>query len=142
MLLLPRRNRFGLELFDDMFKDPFFTDIDRNLSMLTDIKEDDNNYILDINLPGYAKEDIKAELRNGYLTVTASKDEKTEEKDEKGNYIRRERYTGKCRRSYYIGDNVKEEDIKASYKDGILNLTVPKKEAPALKDEKKYIAIE
>ena len=142
MLLLPKRNRFGLDLFDDVFKDPFFTDVDRNLSMLTDIKEENDNYIIDINLPGYAKEDIKAELRNGYLNVSATKDEKKDEKDEKGNYIRRERFTGSCRRSYYVGPDVKEEDIKASYKDGILNLTIPKKETAAIAEEKKYIAIE
>lgn len=141
MLRLPGKNFFGLDLFNDMFEDPFFLGTDRSYSMLTDIKEVDNNYILDINLPGFDKNDIKVELKNGYLTVTADKEEKKEEKDEKGNYIRRERYSGRCMRSYYVGEGVKEEDVKASYKDGILNLSVPKKEAPKLEDNRKYIDI-
>lgn len=144
MWLLPRQTRLGLNLFDDVFDEPFFTKFDRTLNMLTDIKEVDDKYVVDIELPGYAKEDIKVELRDGYLTVNAKKDEKKEEKDEKGNFIRRERSTGTCQRSFYVGDEIKEEDIKASHKDGILNLTIPKKEPAKIeeKEEKKYIAIE
>ena len=142
MLMLPRKNYWGLDLFDNAFKDPFFTDPDMNLAMLTDIKEEEGNYILDINLPGFDKNDIKVELKDGYLTVNANRDESKEEKDEKGNYIRRERYTGKCSRSYYVGSDLKDADIKASYKDGILNLTLPKKETAAIQEEKKYIPIE
>lgn len=135
MLMLPGRNRFGIKLFDDVFNEPFFADFDRNLNMLTDIKETDDKYTLDINLPGYTKEDISVSLEDGYLNIVANKDEKTEEKDKEGKFIRRERYTGHCHRSYYIGSQIKDEDIKASYKDGTLSLVVPKKEPPAIEEK-------
>ncbi len=141
MLMLPR-NSFGLHLFDVMFRDPFFHDMDTNISMKTDIKEIDGDYVLDIDLPGFRKEDIHAELDKGYLTVSAKREEAKDEKDDKGNYIHRERYTGHCSRTFYVGDNVKEEDIRAAYKDGILHLAFPKKDARELEAQKKYIAIE
>lgn len=141
MLMLPRNN-FGLHLFDEFFKDPFFGDADSGVSMRTDIKELDGNYILDIDMPGFQKENIHAELDNGYLTISARKEESKDEKDEKGNYIHRERYTGQCQRSFYVGDAVKEEDIRAGYQDGILHLSFPKKDAKELEAQKKYIAIE
>ena len=94
-----------------------------------------------MDLPGYDKEDVKAQLKDGYLTITAQKNTNNEEKDEQGNYIRRERYCGKCSRSFYVGDSIKEEDIKASFNNGILELTFPK-EVSQKEDDMKYITID
>jgi HSP20 family molecular chaperone IbpA len=128
--------------FDKMFYTPFFS---RNENapapaMKTDIREKDGLYLMSVDLPGYDKENIKAQLKDGYLTISAEKNDSKEETDEKG-YIRRERYQGSCSRSYFVGENVKEDDIKAAYKDGILHLSFPK-EAPKQVEETKYIAIE
>ena len=145
MKLVPRNNNLGFSLFDnmfdDMFRDPFFTNSNNTKLMKTDIQEKDNNYILDMDLPGYEKEDIKAQLKDGYLTITAQKNTSNDDKDEEGNYIRRERYCGKCSRSFYVGDSIKEEDIKASFNNGILELTFPK-EVPQKEEEMKYITID
>ena len=143
MTLVPRNNNLGVSLFDNMFddffKDPFFTRNNAVKVMKTDIQEKDNNYVLDMDLPGYEKEDIKAQLKDGYLTITAQKNTSNDDKDEKGNYIRRERYCGKCSRSFYVGDSIKEEDIKANFKNGILQLTFPKEVARKEDEEiKKY----
>ena len=123
---LMNRNR-GYDLFDgffdDMFADPFFTS--SNNIMRTDITEKDGNYILDIELPGFKKEDVNIELNDGYLTVSAKTNESDEEKDKKGNIIRSERYYGNASRSYYVGEDVKPEDIKAKYDNGVLKLTLP-----------------
>ena len=94
-----------------------------------------------MDLPGYDKSDIKAQLKDGYLTITAQKNTSKEDKDEKENYIRRERYCGKCSRSFYVGENLKEEDIKASFNNGILELTFPK-EVGKKEKEIKYITID
>ncbi len=121
-MLLANRNS---SLFDEMFRDPFFSRPFENASsqiMKTDIHEKDGNYIIEMELPGYAKEDIKADLKDGYLTITATKNETKEEKDAKGNCVRKERYTGSCNRSFYVGDQVTQEDIKAAFKDGVLAL--------------------
>ncbi|MCB6994052.1 Hsp20/alpha crystallin family protein [bacterium 210820-DFI.6.37] len=142
MMMTPRRN-FGFDLFDEMFKDPFFSRMDRQTAMMkTDIKEKDGDYLMEIDLPGFAKEDINAELQNGYMTITAKKDESKDTKDEDGNYIHRERYTGSCSRSFYVGEGITEEDIKASFKDGILRLAIPKEEPKRLEDQRKLISIE
>lgn len=145
MMMMPRRN-FGLDLFDEMFKDPFFsrmtTSKQQPAMMKTDIQEKDGNYLMDIDLPGFSKENINAELQNGYMTITAKKDESNETKDEDGNYIHRERYTGSCSRTFYVGEGITEEDIKASFKDGILRLTLPKEEPKKLENQKRLIAIE
>ena len=145
MTLVPRNNNLGVSLFDNMFddffKDPFFTRNNSVKVMKTDIQEKDNNYVLDMDLPGYDKEDIKAQLKNGYLTITAQKNTSNDEKDEEGNYIRRERYCGKCSRSFYIGDSLKEEDIKASFNNGILQLIFPK-EVIRKDEQTKYITID
>ena len=137
MKLVPRNNNLGFSLFDnmfdDMFRDPFFTNSNNTKLMKTDIQEKDNNYILDMDLPGYEKED---------LTITAQKNTSNDDKDEKGNYIRRERYCGKCSRSFYVGDGIKEEDIKANFKNGILQLTFPKEVARKEDEETKYITID
>ena len=130
-MLLANRN----SLFDEMFQDPFFTRPFENTStqiMKTDIHEKDGNYLIEMELPGYAKEDVKADLKNGYLTITASRHTTDESKDDKGRCIRRERYTGNCNRSFYVGENIVKEDIHANFKDGILRLAVPKKTAEAV----------
>ena len=137
------------DFMDDFFSVPRVTGFggsrfDRDFSrmMTTDVKETDNGYQLDMNLPGFAKEDIKAELKDGYLTIHAESNSSNDEKDDEGNFIRRERYTGSCSRSFYVGDGVTQDDIHAAFKDGVLSLTVPKKEAIPEKEETKYIAIE
>ena len=109
-MMVPRRN--GFDIFDEVFNDPFFTKKESKL-MKTDVREKDGNYVLDIDLPGYDKNDIKIELTDGYLTVTASRTEHKEEKEKHNKYIHQERFFGECSRSYYAGENVKEEDIKA-----------------------------
>ena len=96
--------------------------------MLTDVREHEDHYDLEIDLPGFKKEDITVELENGYLTITANKGRDQEEKDKKGTIIRQERYSGTMSRSFYLGENYRTEDIKASFEGGVLTLNVPKKE--------------
>ena len=135
MMMIPRRNDF--DLFDDMFgMDPFFERRDSKL-MKTDIKEKGDKYIIDIDLPGYDKENIDLEIEDGYLKVTAKVDKNVDESDEDEKYIDQERFYGECSRSFYIGKNIKEEDIKASFKKGILTLTIPKEEQKKLEEKKK-----
>lgn len=138
---------FGEDLFND-WMDFSFPDIDRKLYgkradqiMKTDVKEKDTEYEVDIDLPGFKKEDVKAELKDGYLTIRAAKGVDREEKKEDGKYIRKERYSGNMSRSFYVGKNVTQEDIHAKFEDGILKLTIPKKEAKKV-EEKSYITIE
>ena len=139
-MLLP--SIFGEDLFDDWMMDfPFRGNGSANL-MRTDVKETDNSYELDMDMPGFDKGDIKAELKNGYLTISASSNRNNDEKDKDGKYIRRERYTGSCSRSFYVGDDVKQEDIKAKFENGILKVTVPKKEEKPAVEENKYSSIE
>ena len=109
--------------------------------MKTDVKEVDDGYELDIDLPGFQKDDIKARLTDGYLTITASKAENKEEKDKEGRYIRRERYSGSMSRSFYVGSAVKEEDIRAKFENGILKLSVPKNKKTEI-EQNNYISIE
>lgn len=139
MKFFPRTTSFFDDAFDDVFNTPFFRG-STEASMKTDITEKDGNYLLDIELPGCVKEDIKMELDDGYLTVMASRNSNKEEKDEKGNVVRQERYSGTFQRSFYVGNDVTETDIKASYDNGELKVIVPKKEAKL--PEKKYISIE
>ena len=126
-------------IFDDLFNTPFFTRSEANM-MKTDIKEHDGGYELTVDLPGVKKDDIKAELNDGYLTITAENNSSKDEKDEKGKYICRERYSGSYSRSFYVGDAVTEEDIKAKFENGTLTLDIPKKETLPEK-QNKYIAI-
>ena len=141
MMMMPRNN-FGFDLFDEMFKDPFFSRREnQNAVMKTDIREKDGDYLMDIDLPGFSKDDISAELHDGYMTVTAKKEESNDEKDDKGNYIHRERYSGSCSRRFYVGD-ISEADIKASFNDGTLHLEIPKEEPKKLEEQKKLISIE
>ena len=139
MMTMPSIFRGNLldDLFDDSFKSFNSTEM-----MKADVKELDHGYELSMNLPGVKKEDIKAELKNGYITVSASTENSNEEKDDEGSYLRRERFYGSTSRSFYVGDQVREEDIKAKYENGVLTLTVPKKDAKQIEAEKKYIAIE
>ena len=139
---------FGENLFNDDWMDFGFPEVDKalygkhaNNVMKTDVKETDTGYEVDIDLPGFKKDEINAQLDNGYLTISAAKGFDKDEKDKKGKYIRKERYAGAMSRSFYVGEGVTQEDIKAKYEDGILRLSVPKKEAKAV-ENKKYIAIE
>lgn len=141
MMLMP--SIFGERLFDDFMDFPFSNyGTGKNNMMKTDIKDMEGSYELDIDLPGFKKEDIKAELKDGYLSISASSNSSKEEKDSSGQYIRRERYSGSCSRSFYVGEAVTKEDIKARFEDGILKLSVPKMENKPAVEEKKYIAIE
>ena len=142
---------FNTNLFDDFFEFPFYDDkAEKKLYgdhaanlMKTDIQEHDDGYTLEMDLPGFKKEEIQIELNNGYMTISAAKGLDEDEKDKKsGKYIRRERYTGSCQRSFYVGEDVTEEDIKAEFKHGILKLFVPKKEAKPAVEQKKYVSIE
>ena len=126
-------------VLDDLW-DNVFTGFNTNRLMKTDVHEKDGKYIMDIDLPGYKKDDVKISLYNGSLTISAEKNESNEEKDAKGNLIRQERYSGSCSRSFYVGDSIRDNDIQASFKDGILTITVPTEEHKE-ETEKKYIDI-
>lgn len=134
------------EFFDDFFNEPFYRPSRpsgaQNDLMRTDIKESENAYELTMNLPGVKKEDVKAELKDGYLTIQASTNTNNDQKDNNGKYVRRERYVGSFSRSFYVGEDVKQEDIKAKFENGTLILTVPKKVQQPVVEENKYIAIE
>ena len=139
---------FGENLFNDDWMNFSFPEVDKELYgkhagnvMKTDVRETDSGYEVDIDLPGFKKDEINAQLDNGYLTISASKGLDKEEKNKEGKYIRKERYAGAMSRSIYVGDEVTQADIKARYEDGILRLSVPKKEKKAVENNK-YIAIE
>ncbi len=142
---------FGENLFDEMMdfpwereffgrRNPLYGKNEKNL-MKTDVKETDNSYELDIDLPGFKKDEVSASLENGYLTISAAKGLDKDQKDKEGKYIRRERYAGSCSRSFYVGDAVTESDIHAKFEDGILKLSVAKKD-PQVEEKKGRIAIE
>ena len=143
---------FGESLFDDDWmdfpfereffgkKNPLYGKHAKNM-MKTDVRETENGYEVDIYLPGFKKDEINAKLENGYLTVSASKGLDKDEKDKEGKYIRQERYAGAMSRSFYVGEELTQEDIKAKYENGILKLSLPKKEAKAV-EQKRYIEIE
>ena len=140
---------FGENLFNDDWMDFGFPEVDKALYgkhaghvMKTDVKETDAGYEVDIDLPGFKKDEISAKLDDGYLTISASKGLDKDEKNKEGKYIRKERYAGACSRSFYVGEDVDQEDVKAEFKHGILKLFVPKKEAKPEVEEKKHIAIE
>ena len=147
---------FGEDLFDNFMKDfPFFDDntesnVEKKLYgrrgknlMKTDIKETEGGYELEMDLPGFTKDEIKVSLENGYMTISAAKGLDKDEQDKKsGRYIRKERYAGSCERSFYVGEAVKQEDVKGEFKHGILKLFVPKKAPEKAVEQNKYIAIE
>lgn len=132
---------FGERFFDD-FMDYPFKGYDTNSMLKTDVKDTSQGYEVTMDIPGIAKEDIKAELKDGYLTINAKTHHDNEEKDSDGRYIRRERYYGSCSRSFYVGDDVTQEDIKAKFEDGTLKMFIPKKEVIPAVEDKKYITIE
>ena len=138
-MLLP--SIFGERLFDDFMDFPFRGKME-NQMMKTDIKDAGDHFELLMDMPGFKKEDVKAQLKDGMLTIEANTNTSNDEKDENGRYIRRERFTGSCSRSFYVGDNVTQEDIKAKFEDGILKISVPKVENKPQIEENKYIAIE
>ena len=141
---------FGENLFDDFMdfpfndfwgsKNPLYGKHAKNM-MKTDVRETENSYEVDIDLPGFKKDEITAQLENGYLTVSAAKGLDKDKKDEKGNYIRQEHYAGAMSRSFYVGDGVTQDEVKAKYEDGILKLSIPKKAQPTV-EQKNKIAIE
>ncbi|WP_274421452.1 Hsp20/alpha crystallin family protein [Blautia sp. XA-2221] len=143
---------FGENLFDDDWmnfgfndnfwgkKNPLYGKHAQNM-MKTDIREKDDSYELDVDLPGFKKDEIKVQLKDGYLTLSAAKGLDKDHKDKEGNYIRRERYAGTMTRSFFVGEDVSQEDIHAKYEDGILRLSVPKK-APKKIENTSYISIE
>lgn len=159
-MLMPSLFHENFDLFDRFYQDPWFgfndrewKDMEKKLYghraqnvMSTDIKETETGYEMEIDLPGFRKDEVSVELNEGYLTISAAKgldknEAESEEEAKKGNYIRRERYSGACQRSFYVGEELTREDIKASFKHGILTLTIPKKEAKQI-ETKKYIEIE
>ena len=143
---------FGENLFDDFmngFAFPAFEDVDKELYgkhaknlMKTDVKDTENGYEVDIDLPGFKKDEIKVKLEDGVLTISAAKGLDKDEKDKKGSYLRRERYAGSMSRSFYVGDHVTVEDIHPKYENGILSFSVPKAENKPIEEKNKYIAIE
>ena len=135
MMMIPRNN---FDLFDDIFGDSFFKKEDK--MMKTDIRETDNGYIIDVDLPGYKKENIKIDVTDGYLTINAKMNQKNTE-DNNGKYVRRERFFGECSRSFYVGEAVEDLDIKAKFQNGILSLEIPKIDERKNLPEKKYIEI-
>ena len=143
---------FRENLFDnfmDGFTFPTFPNVDKELygkhaknMMKTDVKETDKGYEVDIDLPGFKKDEIQLELEDGYLTVNAAKGLDKDEEDKNGKYVRRERYAGSMSRSFYVGDHVTEEDIHPKYESGILSFSVPKADQKAVENKKHYISIE
>ena len=139
---------FGENLFNDDWMDFNFPDIDKALYgkhaqnvMKTDVRETESGYELDVDLPGFKKDEISAQLDNGYLTISASKGLDKDEEKKDGKYIRKERYAGAMSRSFYVGDGLSQSDIKAKYEDGILKISVPKMDKKAI-ESSKTIAIE
>lgn len=144
-MLMP--SLFGENLLNDFFDMPAFPRTSgyahaaQNI-MHTDVKESADAYEIAMNLPGFKKEDVRAELKDGYLTINATTNTSNDTKEEGGKYIRRERYSGSCSRSFYVGEQVTQEDIKARFEDGVLKLSIPKMEAKPAVEEKHYISIE
>ena len=146
-MLLP--SIFGESLFDDMFDfDKEINRMNRALygkhsrnMMKTDVRETDNSYELDIDLPGFKKDEINVQLDNGYLSISAAKGLDKDEEKKNSKYIRRERYAGAMNRTFYVGDNLTQQDIQAKFEDGILKISVPKKDVQQI-EQNKYIAIE
>ncbi|MDO4296781.1 MAG: Hsp20/alpha crystallin family protein [bacterium] len=143
---------FNDNVFDNFMDDAFNVDFfgrsnplygkhAKNM-MKTDVRETENSYEVDVDLPGFKKDELNVSLKDGYLTIQAAKGLDKDEKDKKGNYLRRERYAGSLSRSFYVGENLSQEDIKAKYENGILQLSVPKKEEPKKVEENHSIAIE
>ena len=134
-------NDFADDFFNDFFAAPMKRVTYGSNSMRTDIKELDDSYELDVQLPGYNKEDVEVEIKNGYLTVRANHTENTEDKED-CKYIRKECYTGSCERSDYVGDKLTSDDVKANFSNGVLQLTVPKEDKLPEREQKQLVQIE
>lgn len=132
-----RNNDLFDDIFDNMFRTPTYSN---NAVMKTDVHEKDGKYILDVEIPGYKKEDVKISLFNGTLTISAEHNETNEEKDAKGRVLRQERYNGTCTRSFYVGDAIKDTDVKASFENGILRIEIPTEQKKE-EETKKFIDI-
>ncbi|MEF9876057.1 MAG: Hsp20/alpha crystallin family protein [Gordonibacter sp.] len=148
MMVPMRRNR---NLLSTLMTDPFDAFFDAASApvqkmaptlMRTDIKETDEGYEMTIDLPGFKKDDVQAELKDGYLSITAQTQSESEEKDDKGTFVRKERFSGKCSRTFFVGEDIEDDDIKAKFEDGVLRIAVPKKQEQPKLEEKKTIAIE
>lgn len=149
-MMLP--SMFRENLFDDFMNDftfPAFPDVNKTLYgnhaknlMKTDVRETDGGYEVDIDLPGFKKDEIQMQLKDGVLTVNAAKGLDKDEQDKEGRYVRRERYVGSMTRSFYVGENVKEEDIHPKYENGILSFVLPKEEQKTVEEKNHYISIE
>ena len=140
---------FGENLFNDDWMNFGFPEVDKALygkhaghEMKTDVRETESGYEVDIDLPGFKKDEINVELNNGYLSISAAKGLDKEEKNKEGKYIRKERYAGSMSRSFYVGKHVTVEDVHPKYESGILSFSVPKEEAKPVEEKKHYISIE
>jgi HSP20 family molecular chaperone IbpA len=137
---------FGETLLDDFWgfpmRDNYMRTANTNGLMQTDVEEHENAYEITMNLPGFKKEDVKGEIKDGYLTITASTNTNNDEKDKDGKFIRRERYSGTCSRSFYVGEDVTQDEIKAKFVDGVLKVAIPKKEAKPQVEKSNFISIE
>lgn len=150
MMLVPaRKNDFLSDFLSDPFDMGFFGGRPQSAArkpmpalMKTDIKETEKAYELAIEMPGFKKENVQVELSEGYLTISGATASESEETSEDGTFLRKERFNGNCRRSFYVGDDISENDIRAKFEDGILKIVVPKKELPASEDAKRLISIE
>lgn len=139
-MLLP--GIFARDLFEEVLDSQFYGYPHNSALMKTDVKETEKGYELSMDLPGVKKEDLKVELKDGYLNISATCNQSKDEKDARGRYIRRERYSGTISRSFYVGKNITQEEVQARFKDGTLILQIPKKEQAVQIEEKKYIPIE
>lgn len=137
-------SNFVDSMFDDIFSIPSktFKNMESAMLMKTDVKVVDDNYELEIDVPGFQKEDIKAQLKDGYLTISAEKNEEVNDTDADGKYIRRERHVGSCKRSFFVGEDIEIEDVNASFDNGVLKLVFPKDKPKAAIEENHYIAIQ
>ncbi len=148
MMMPVKRSRSLLDrLMSDPFDDFFGSDFAsmQNITptlMRTDITENDDSFDLAIDLPGFSKENIQADIKDGYLTIEAKTSNETEDKDENGTYVRKERFSGSCNRTFFVGEDIEDEDISAKFADGVLNISIPKKKEEPKLEEKKTIDIE
>ena len=136
MMVPMRRNR---NLLSELMTDPFDAFFDAASAPMQAMQKMSPSLI---DLPGFKKDDVQADLKDGYLTIAAQTQSESEDKDEKGTYVRKERFSGKCSRTFYVGDDIEEDDIKAKFEDGVLKIAVPKKQEQPKLEEKKSIAIE
>lgn len=138
MMMMPRKSTFGV--LDDLFRDTVSSAMPKHNLMKTDIRESETDYSIMVDLPGYNKEDIKVNVQDGYLTIEATINNEVDEEED--NYVRRERYTGSASRSFYVGEDITTEDVKANFRNGVLTLSIPKKDVIETETQKSYVQIE